>query len=136
MLPYFKKSVQSHLSQSQIDQGFHGFSGELYISPPRTTYTVLDQVIEAAGRCGYRPYADYNGHRQDGFNYFQLAQKNGLRHSSHKAFVAPVLKKRRNLTQLSAAHVLALCFGDDGNTVKGVQIEIAGRKQVSEQTEK
>ena len=130
VLPYFKKSVQSHLSQSQIDQGFHGFSGELYISPPRTTYTVLDQVIEAAGRCGYRPYADYNGHRQDGFNYFQLAQKNGLRHSSHKAFVAPVLKKRRNLTQLSAAHVLALCFGDDGNTVKGVQIEIAGRKQV------
>ena len=53
-------------------------------------------------------YADYNGIRQDGFNYFQLTQKNGLRHSSYQAFIAPILKRRRNLNLLSAAHVLAL----------------------------
>ena len=130
VLPYFKKSVQTHLVQSGLDEGFHGLSGELHISPPRTTYTILDQVIEAAGRCGYRPYADYNGHRQDGFNYFQLAQKNGLRHSSYQAFIAPVIKKRRNLTQLSAAHVLALSFADDAQTVAGAEIEIGGKKQI------
>ena len=130
VLPYFKKSVQTHLGRSGFDEGFHGLSGELYISPPRTTYTVLDQVIETAGRCGYRPYADYNGSRQDGFNYFHLAQKNGLRHSSYQAFIAPVVKKRHNLTKLPAAHVLSLCFADDGRTVTGVQIEIGGKKRV------
>ena len=130
VLPYFKKSVQTHFGQFRHDEGFHGKSGELHISPPRTTYSVLDQLIEAAGRCGYRPYADYNGHRQDGFNYFQLAQKNGLRHSSYQAFIAPILKKRQNLTQLSSAHVLDLCFADDTQIVTGVEIEIGGEKQI------
>ena len=130
VLPYFKKSVQTHFGKCRHDEGFHGETGELHISPPRTTYAVLDQFIEAAGRRGYRPYADYNGKRQDGFNYFQLAQKNGLRHSSYQAFIAPVVKKRQNLTQLSAAHVLALCFADDAQTVRGVEIEIGGKKQI------
>ena len=130
VLPYFKKSVQTHFGQFRHDEGFHGETGELHISPPRTTYAVLDQFIEAAGRRGYRAYADYNGKRQDGFNYFQLAQKNGLRHSSYQAFIAPVVKKRQNLTQLSAAHVLALCFADDAQTVRGVEIEIGGKKQI------
>ena len=130
VLPYFKKSVRTDFGQSRHDEAFHGESGELHISPPRTTYAVLDQFIEAAGRRGYRAYADYNGKRQDGFNYFQLAQKNGLRHSSYQAFIAPVVKKRQNLTQLSAAHVLALCFADDAQTVRGVEIEIGGKKQI------
>lgn len=130
VLPYFKKSVQTHFGQFQLEEGFHGDTGELHISPPRTTYSILDQFIEAAGRSGYRTYADYNGHRQDGFNYFQLAQKNGLRHSGYQAFVAPVIKKRQNLTQLSAAHVVALCFADDRQTVTGLQIEHGGKKKV------
>ena len=130
VLPYFKKSVQTDFGQSRHDEGFHGELGELHISPPRTTYAVLDQFIEAAGRRGYRPYADYNGNSQDGFNYFQLAQKNGLRHSSYQAFVAPVIKKRQNLMQLSSAHVLAICIADDGQTIRGVEIEHKGKKKV------
>ena len=58
VLPYFKKSVQTNFDQSRHDEGFHGESGELHISQPRTTYAVLDYFIEAAGRRGYRPYAD------------------------------------------------------------------------------
>ena len=130
VLPYFKKSIKTHFGQYPLDEGYHSDTGELCISPPRTTYQVLDKVIEAAGHCGYRSYVDYNGFRQDGFNYFQLTQKNGLRHSSYQAFIAPVVKRRRNLTLLSSAHVLALCFADDNRTVTGVQIEIDGKKQV------
>ena len=128
VLPYFKKSVQTDFGQLRHDEGFHGELGDLHISPPRTTYAVLDQFIEASGQRGYRPYADYNGNRQDGFNYFQLTQKNGLRHSSYQAFVAPVIKKRQNLMQLSSAHVLAICFADDGQTARGVEIEHKGQK--------
>ena len=130
VLPYFKKSVKTNFGQLRYDDGFHGELGELHVSPPRTTYAVLDQFIEAAGRRGYRPYADYNGNSQDGFNYFQLAQKNGLRHSSYQAFVAPVIKKRQNLSQLSSAHVLTICFADDGQTIRGVEIEHKGKKKV------
>ena len=61
---------------------------------------------------------------------FSWRKKNGLRHSSYQAFVAPVIKKRKNLTQLSSAYVLAICFADDGQTVTGVEIEHKGIKKV------
>ena len=122
VLPYFKKSVQSHLDLASIDKGFHGLSGEMHISPPRTSYKILDRLIEAAGQCGYRTHADYNGERQDGFSYFQLAQKKGFRHSSYQAFIAPV-RKRRNLRLMRKAQVAELCFHDDGRSVKGVVLD-------------
>lgn len=127
VLPYFKKSVQNHLDPACIDEGFHGITGEMHISPPRTTYKILDDVIAAAGQCGHRTHADYNGERQDGFSYFQLAQKNGFRHSSYQAFVAPVLR-RRNLKVMRKAQVAELCFQDDGRTIKGVVLDRQGQR--------
>lgn len=129
VLPYFKKSVQTHLVPEQIDEGLQGSSGEMHISAPRTTYPVLDQFIAAAGQCGHRTYVDYNGVSQDGFSYFQLAQKNGLRHSSYQAFIAPV-RNRPNLTLLSKAQVLELCFDDDQHTTTGLVVLHRGKKSV------
>ena len=117
VLPYFKKSVQTHFGKCRHDEGFMERQ-ENFISARHGQLTLFGSVYRGGRSKGYRAYADYNGKRQDGFNYFQLAQKNGLRHSSYQAFIAPVVKKRQNLTQLSAAHVLALCFADDAQTVK------------------
>ena len=130
VLPFFKKSVKTHFSKLGLEEDFHGKEGELHISPPRTTYRILNQVIEAAGQCGYRTYADYNGRIQEGFNYFQLAQKNGLRHSSYQAFIAPIIKKRQNLNLVREAHALGLCFADDGRTVTGALIDCEGEKRI------
>ena len=127
ILPYFKKSVQSHLEPGNIDHDFHGRTGEMHVSAPRTTYAVLDRFIEAAGQCGHRTNADYNGERQDGFSYFQLAQKNGFRHSSYQAFIAPVLK-RRNLKIFRKSQVAELCFAEDGRTTTGVILEQNGNR--------
>ena len=136
VLPYFKKSVQTHLNRAHIDEELHGFSGELHISAPRTTYKTLDSFIDAAGQCGYRTHTDYNGLEQAGFSYFQLAQKNGLRHSSYQAFIAPV-RTRSNLRILSEAQACKLCFDDNHRTVTGLMItqhgktaEIKARREV------
>ena len=136
VLPYFKKSVQTHLNPLPANKDMHGFSGELHISSPRTTYKTLDCFIEAAGQCGYETHTDYNGLSQAGFSYFQLAQKNGLRHSSYQAFIAPV-RNRRNLKLLSKAQAHKLCFDGDQHTVTGLivsqqgkTVEIKARREV------
>ena len=126
VLPYFKRSVQTHLDPLHIDTDLHGFSGELHISSPRTTYKTLDYFIEAAGQCGYKTHTDYNGVNQAGFSYFQLAQKGGLRQSSYRAFIVPV-QHRRNLRLLSKAQVHSLCFEDDHRTVAGLMINQHGK---------
>jgi choline dehydrogenase len=129
VLPLFKKSISNFSEKQYLDEDYHSGTGELHVNSPRTTYTILDQFIEAAGGCGYRKFSDYNGQRQDGFNYFQLTQKNGFRHSSYQAFIAPIIKKRKNIDIITSAHVLGLSFADDGRIVTGVQIEHRGEKK-------
>ena len=126
LLPYFKKSVQMQYHPDDLDEGLHGFAGELHISPPRTRYQTLDLFIEAAGQCGYPTNIDYNGADQSGFSYFQLAQKNGLRLSSYRAFIAPV-RNRKNLRILSNAQAQQLCFDETGHNVTGLIISHQGK---------
>ena len=121
VLPYFKRSVQCQFEGAQPDSEYQGRSGEMYVSPPRTTYNVLDRFISSAQNCGYNKNPDYNGAEQNGFAYFQLNQKDGLRHSSYRAFIAPV-RNRRNLTIFSKTSVENLCFSEDERTVTGVVV--------------
>ena len=121
VLPYFKRSVQCQFKGAQPDSEYQGRSGEMYVSPPRSTYDVLDRFISSAQNCGYNKNPDYNGAEQNGFAYFQLNQKDGLRHSSYRAFIAPV-RNRRNLTIFSKTSVENLCFSEDERTVTGVVV--------------
>ena len=126
LLPYFKKSVQMQYHPDDLDEGMHGFAGELHISPPRTRYQTLDLFIEAAGQCGYPTNIDYNGTDQSGFSYFQLVQKNGLRLSSYRAFIAPI-RNRKNLKILSNAQAQQICFDETGRNVNGLIINHQGK---------
>jgi len=120
VLPYFKKSVHTHISPDLLDAELHGFEGEMQINAPATRYRILDRVIEAAAEMGYPAPADYNGHSQTGFGYFQLTQKQGRRHSSYQAFVAPV-KGRKNLKIIKKKQVIKLDFSsEDSQKVTGV----------------
>ena len=80
VLPYFKRSVQSQFEEFGRDPAYQGQSGEMHVSQPRTTYNVLDRFISSAEHLGYNRNPDYNGARQNGFAYFQLNQRQGLRH--------------------------------------------------------
>ena len=126
ILPYFKKSVRNQIAPELLDAELHGFEGEMKINAPATKYAILDKVLEAAAELGYPSPTDYNGHYQTGFNYFQLTQKHGRRHSSYQAFIEPI-KYRNNLKIIKKKQVLKLGFSsEDSRKVSGVFISSGG----------
>ncbi|MGC6484376.1 MAG: GMC family oxidoreductase, partial [Candidatus Puniceispirillales bacterium] len=68
---------------------------------------------------------DYNGEDQEGFAYYQVTQKNGVRHSAKRAYIDPV-RKRPNLRIVTRAHATELTF--EGRRVTGVKCRINGRE--------
>ena len=89
VLPFFKKSER----RDGGDLGFRGASGALRVSDMRDRCELTDDVIRAGEELGYPRNPDYNGAFQDGFAYFQVCQKAGLRHSAFRAFLKPALKR-------------------------------------------
>ena len=109
VLPYFRKS--EHCEFAAPDSDIRGDAGPLNVANIRNTYFGLDKVIEAAIDCGYPHNPDYNSGDQDGFGYYQVTQKDGLRFSAKKAYLQPV-RKRKNLQVITRAHVTSLIFAD------------------------
>ncbi len=82
ILPYFRKA--EHAEFTEDNDLFHGRGRPLNVAQLRNQYNGLDRVIEAAESCGYNQNPDYNGARQDGFAYYQMTQKHGMRFSAKK----------------------------------------------------
>ena len=107
VLPYFRKAEnceQLGKGDAGFDSTLRGVGGPLNVAPVRTRYEALDMVIDAAETLGYTRNHDYNGASQDGFGYYQVTQKNGLRFSAKKAYLQPA-RKRPNLRIITHAHV-------------------------------
>jgi len=120
VLPYFKKSenctIKSLLDlDDQRPLQLRGKGGPLEVSAVRNTYPVLDTLIKAASSLGYPENLNHNGVKQEGFGYYQLTQKRGLRYFARKAYLAPI-KRRKNLKVLTGAFVNFIKFegGEDG----------------------
>ena len=60
------------------------------VSDIRTNYEILEKLINAAETCGYPKNKDFNGQSQEGFGYYQVNQKNGLRVSTKKSFFSEI----------------------------------------------
>ena len=106
------------------------------VSDIRSTYPILDQFADAAEQCGFPRNTDFNGASQEGFGYYQVTQKNGLRFSAKKAYINPV-RHRKNLTIVTHAHVTRLSFARGSKRVTGVvcrrggqDLLIAARREV------
>jgi choline dehydrogenase len=84
----------------------------------------LDMVIDAAETLGYPRNHDYNGASQDGFGYYQVTQKNGLRFSAKKAYLQPA-RKRPNLRIITRAHVTKISL--TGKRADGVHYNQHGK---------
>ncbi|MCG8434117.1 MAG: GMC family oxidoreductase N-terminal domain-containing protein, partial [Gammaproteobacteria bacterium] len=93
VLPYFKKSEDQELGQSE----FHGVGGPLKVQNLRYKNALSDAFIEAATSLGYPRNNDFNGKTQEGIGFYQVTQNNGRRCSSASAYLHPV-KHRKNLT--------------------------------------
>ena len=107
VLPYFRKAEnceQLSDGDDNFDSALRGVGGPLNVAAVRTRYEALDMVIDAAEKLGYPRNHDYNGATQEGFGYYQVTQKNGLRFSAKKAYLQPA-RKRPNLRIITHAHV-------------------------------
>jgi len=127
VLPYFRKAEHCEAlanGDMDFDSKIHGIGGPLNVAPVRSRYEALDMLIDAAEKLGYPRNKDYNGASQDGFGYYQVTQKNGLRFSAKKAYLQTA-RKRPNLRVITHAHVtsISLC----GERVDGVHFNRHGK---------
>jgi choline dehydrogenase len=121
VLPYFRKAEHCEAlaaGDSDFDAEIHGVDGPLNVAPVRSRYEALDMLIEAAKSLGYPHNRDYNGASQEGFGYYQVTQKNGMRFSAKKAYLQPA-RGRPNLRVITHAHVTGITL--DGRRATGVR---------------
>ena len=127
VLPYFKKAEHCQAmaaGNTDFDSVTHGVGGPLNVAPVRSGYEALDRVIAAAEKLGWPHNKDYNSGTQDGFSYYQVNQKSGLRFSAKKAYLDPA-RNRRNLQIVTFAHATKILF--DGQKAIGVRYQWHGR---------
>jgi len=122
VLPYFRKAEFCEAQATEdMDPQLRGQSGPLNVAMVRDRYEALDLVIKSAESLGYPHNPDYNGHDQHGFGYYQVTQKNGVRHSAKKAYIDPI-RSRANLRIITGALATRLIL--NGKRVTGVEYRI------------
>jgi choline dehydrogenase len=99
VLPFFTRSERN----ADLGGPFHGTDGPMHVrtvTPDPVTRRVVDACVEA----GFDRLDDLNGPRQEGVAFTQVNQRNGMRHDTATAFLAPA-RKRPNLTVRTGALV-------------------------------
>lgn len=112
LMPYFKKLETYAFAQQQ-----RGTDGPMQVDQVRERCPIASAMIEAAAEAGYPYNPDYNGTEQDGFGYYQVAQKKGQRWSAYDGYLKPALA-RTNLVVTTEAMVVKLVF--EGKRCVGV----------------
>ena len=120
VLPLFKQLEDHFLGESE----HHGIEGGWRVEPPRVSWKVLDLVGEAATQMGIPRTNDFNTGNNEGVGYFHVNQKRGLRWSSARGYLKPVLS-RRNLRVITEATVDRLEF--EGKSVCGLRYRLGNR---------
>ncbi len=100
VLPWFMK----HENRAGAPSSVHGRGGELDVQQLRTSNPLARAFVAAAVEAGHARSDDFNGVEQDGFGLFDLNQRDGVRLSSSRAFLHPVLG-RKNLELITDALV-------------------------------
>jgi len=114
VLPVFMKHEDHYLGSS----AFHGAGGEWRVELPRVAWEILDRYRDAAEECGIAKIDDFNRGDNEGSAYFHVNQRRGVRWSSARGFLKPVLH-RANLDLETSCTVDRLAF--DGNRATGVE---------------
>src|SRR5439155_23389484 len=81
---------------------------------------------EAGVELGFPLKDDFNGSEQDGVGFYQVTQRQGLRHSAAVGYVHPILN-RPNFTLQTHSLVTAVTF--EGTRAVGVTYMQDGEKQ-------
>ncbi len=131
-LPYFKRAE----TWQNGEDTYRGGSGPLGVSGGNNMAKnpLYQAFIDAGEDAGYPTTDDYNGYRGEGFGQMHMTVAGGIRSSTSRAYLRPVLK-RSNLTVMKKVLVDKLIF--EGKRVvgvsathKGQQIELSAEKEV------
>jgi choline dehydrogenase len=122
VLPYFRKL--EHFEDP--DAPLRGRGGPMNVVRVSERFSIAEAFLESAEQAGYPRNSDYNGRTQEGFGYYQVAQKNGRRWSTADGYLRPSLG-RRNLDVRTEAHVVGITF--DGRRATGVRYRTGGAER-------
>ncbi|GAB5458232.1 MAG: choline dehydrogenase [Henriciella sp.] len=124
-LPYFKKAE----TWQDGEDAYRGGSGPLGVSGGNnmTGNPLYQAFIDAGVEAGYPRTDDYNGHCQEGFGPMHMTVRGGVRASTSRAYLRPVMS-RPNLTVMKNVLVDKLIF--DGKRAVGVSARRKGKDLV------
>lgn len=128
--PYFKK-IESYLPGDET----RGKSGPMHIHQVSERYPLAHAFLQAAAQDGQPLNQDYNGRSQEGFGYYQVAQKDGQRWSVVEGYLNPA-RQRNNLTVRTGAMVTKVnvsqgrCTGVTYHTSSGTHTVDARREVI------
>jgi len=123
-LPYFKKA-ETWIKGGDDYRGGDGPLGvcagnEMKLNP------LYRASIDAGIEAGYPETEDYNGLHQEGFGPMHMTVRDGVRESTSRAYLRPVLH-RPNLRLVT--HALAKKIEFDKSRAAGIVVEIAGKTE-------
>ena len=125
------ESVLDSFMRSESWQGSprdaRGRKGPQAVSQVRSPHPLAEKFIRSSEAVGYVFNPDSNGRRQEGVGWVQASQKNGWRKSAFRAYVAPVLRQRRNLEAMTETQVSRILF--EGTRAIGVEVIVKGTRQ-------
>ena len=105
VLDYFRRSEGNVRGADAL----HGAQGPLGVSDLRHRNLLSEAFVESALAAGYARNADFNGHEQSGFGFYQVTQRNGARCSTAASFLREA-RGRSNLTVRTHAQAQRVLF--------------------------
>ncbi len=117
VLPYFRRLEDNERGAD----AWRGTGGPIAVSEVRSRYGVTADWITAVQEAGFPRSPDLNGEQGEGVDYIQLSQKNGLRSSTARGYLA---NKPHNLELMLQAQVLRIDLVDGRAT--GVTVRRGG----------
>ncbi len=114
ILPYFRKAED----QERGADDYHGKGGPLAVANARDQHPVCEAYLAAAEQAGFKLNPDFNGREQEGFGYYQVTMRDGMRWSAAKGYLKPAMK-RSNLEVETGARTTRILF--EGRRAVGVE---------------
>ena len=130
VLPYYKRSENYHRGSD----AYHSDEGELLVQEQRLKWDILETFKKVCEDSGFTDRPDFNRGDNSGVGYFEVNQKNGVRFSSARAFLHPIMH-RSNLTVMTKTLSEQLifdgerCIGMDG-THRGKPVSIRANRVI------
>jgi choline dehydrogenase-like flavoprotein len=124
VLPYFKRAEAN--GDETVEDAYHGRNGPLSVQRQRSPNAMDRVFMEAANELQLRNCADFNVPEPEGVGIYHVTQKNGKRHSTAAAYLAPI-KNRKNLVIMAGRSVDRLVI--DGKKVTGVVVKRDGQEE-------